>query len=80
MCIYIYIYTYTYMWLLWQGAECNMGNIFQLSHILLPKFEKRGKYLPILLEATCDNYFIVKCLLKLNVARIILLTTCIEPA
>ena len=42
--IYIYTYTYTYMWLLSQGAECNMGNIFQLSHILLAKYEKRGKY------------------------------------
>ena len=28
------------------------------------KYEKREKYLPILNGATCDNYFIVKCLLK----------------
>ena len=38
------------------------------SHILqleiIAKYEKRGKYLPILHEATCDNYFIVKCLFK----------------
>ena len=27
-------------------------------------YEKPGKYLPILHEATCDNYFIVKCLFK----------------
>ena len=47
-----------------QGAECNMGNIFQVSHILqlskiwekkTTKYEKREKYLPILQEATCDN-------------------------
>ena len=28
------------------------------------KYEKRGKYLTILHEATCDNYFIVKCLFE----------------
>ena len=39
----------------------------------MAKYEKRGKYLPTLHEATCDNYFIVKCLLKSNVARVILL-------
>ena len=44
------------------------------------KYEKRGKYLPILQEATCDNYFIVKCLFKLNVSRVILLTSCNEFA
>ena len=41
---------------------------------IIAKYEKRGKYLTILHEATCDNYFIVKYLLKSNVARIILLT------
>ena len=53
------------------GAESNMGNIFWVSHILqliwneiTGKYEKQGKYLPILHEATCDNYFIVKCLFK----------------
>ena len=28
------------------------------------KYEKLGKYLPILLNTTCDNYFIVKSLFK----------------
>ena len=28
------------------------------------KYEKQGKYLPILHEATCDNYSIVKYLFK----------------
>ena len=67
-----------------------MGNIFRVSHIfkliyskiveiveiveIRTKYEKRGKYLPILQGATCDNYFIVKFLLKKNVATIILLT------
>ena len=53
-----------------------MGNIFRSSAFFatLVKYEKRGKYLPILHEATCDNYFIVKCLLKWNTARAILLT------
>ena len=41
---------------------------------IIAKHEKRGKYLPILHEATCDNYFIVKWLLKSNVARAILPT------
>ena len=27
---------------------------------IIAKYEKRGKYLPILHEATCDNYFSVK--------------------
>ena len=39
---------------------------------------KRRKYLPILHEATCENYFIVKCLLKSNVARVNLLTYLIQ--
>ena len=34
--------------------------------------------MPILHETTWDNYFIVKCLLKSNVLRVILLTNCIE--
>ena len=42
--------------------------------LLLAKYEKRGKYLPILQEATCDNYLIIKCLLKSNASRVILLT------
>ena len=38
-----------------------MGNIFRSSAFFatLVKYEKRRKYLPILHEATCDNYFIV---------------------
>ena len=55
------------MQLLLHGAECNMGNIFRVSHILqlilqqiVAKYEKRGKYMLILHEATCDSYFIVK--------------------
>ena len=43
------------------------------SSFLIAKYEKLGKYLPILHEATCNDYFIVKCLLKSNVARVILL-------
>ena len=39
---------------------------------IVAKYEKREKYLPILHEAACDNYFIAKCLLKSNVARVIL--------
>ena len=31
-------------------------------------------------EATYDNYFIVKCLLKSNIARALLVTYCIELA
>ena len=52
-------------------------NLFQASEIIA-KYEKRGKYLLVLQEAMCDNYFIIKCFLKLNVARVILLTNCIE--
>ena len=75
------------MQLLLHGAECNMGNIFRVSHILqlilqqiIAKYEKRGKYMLILHEATCDNYFVVKWLLKSNVARTILLTNWSELA
>ena len=38
----------------------NLSYILQITS----KYEKRRKYLPILYEATCDNYFIVKCLFK----------------
>ena len=65
-----------FMYFFSRGAECNIGNIFRVSHILqftskiiikiIAKYEKRGKYLPILHEVTCYNYFIVKCLLKSN--------------
>ena len=33
---------------------------------IIAKYEKQGKYLPILHEATCNNYFIVKGLLCSN--------------
>ena len=36
---------------------------------IIPKYEKIGKYLPILHEENCDDYFVVKCLLKSNVTR-----------
>ena len=47
---------------------------------IIAEYEKQGKYLPILHEKMCDNYFIVKCLLKSNESREILLTNCIELA
>ena len=43
------------------------------------KYEKKGKYFPILHEATCNNYF-DKYLLKSNVARATLHANCIELA
>ena len=39
---------------------------------IIAKYEKWEKYFPILQEKTCNNYFIVKCLLKSNTARVIL--------
>ena len=47
------------------GAKCNTGNIFPISYIwqITAKYEKRGKYLPILHEETCNNHFIVKRML-----------------
>ena len=45
---------------------------------IIAKYEKRGKYMPILHKATCDNYFSVKCFLIPNMARV--LTNCIELA
>ena len=47
---------------------------------IIAKYEKQGNHLAILHGATCNNYFIVKCLLKSNVASINLLTNCIELA
>ena len=41
---------------------------------IIAKYEKGGKYLPILHEATCDNYFIFKCSLKSNLATVFSLT------
>ena len=46
--------------------------IFRVSHILqliLQAF-KRGKYLPILHQTTCDNYFVIKCFVKLNMVSV----------
>ena len=51
-------------------------NLFEI----IAKYEKRGKYLPIMQEATCDNYFTVKCFLKSNIATIYLLTNSFELA
>ena len=46
------------------------------------KIREMRKLFVILHEATCDNYFIVKSLLKshVDVTRVILLTNCIELA
>ena len=68
----------THMQLLTHGVECNIGNLLRVCDILQLvyskiKYEKRGKYLPTFHEATCDNYFAVKCLLKSNVGIVILL-------
>ena len=41
---------------------------------LIAKYEKQGKYLLILHEATSDNYFILKCFFKSNRTRVISLT------
>ena len=37
---------------------------------MIAKYEKRGKYMSILHETTYDKYFMVNCLLKLNMARV----------
>ena len=44
---------------------CSLFTSLYASEIIA-KYEKRGKYLPILQEAMYDNYFIVKCLLRSN--------------
>ena len=56
------------------GIFSNFIVFCNLLIIIRRKFEKQGKYLQILHEATCNDYFIVECLLKSNVARVILLT------
>ena len=53
-----------------------MENILLISHIfqlisfktseIIEKYEKQGKYLPMLHKAKCDNYFIRKCFLTSN--------------
>ena len=52
------------------GAKCNMGNNFGVPHILQLISQALRQ---LLYKAICDNYFIVICLLKSNVAGIILL-------
>ena len=44
---------------------CSLFTSLCASEIIA-KYEKRGKYLPILHEAIYDNYFIVKCLFRSN--------------
>ena len=69
------------MQLLLHNAEWNMGNIFPVSYIfqlISQAFRRVTK--KIFTNAASENYFIVKCLLKSNVARVILLTKCIELA
>ena len=55
-----------------RGADRDMANIFRVSHILqheiIAKYEEREYDLRILHEVTCDNYFTIKCFLKLNMA------------
>ena len=51
-----------------------------LANEIIAKYEERGKCLPILHEATRDNYFIFRCLLKSNVARVIVLINFIKLA
>ena len=48
--------------------------VFTQNSKIIANNKKRGKYLAMLYEATSDNYFIIKCLLKSNIARVILLT------
>ena len=55
---------------------CSLFTSLHASEILA-RYDKRGKYLAILHEAMCDNYFIVKCLLRSNMSRVLLLTKCI---
>ena len=61
-----------------------MANIFQVLYILqlemIVLYEKRGNYLPILHEVTCNDYLIITCLLKSNMTRVSLLAYCIELA
>ena len=52
------------------GALWEICPIFET----IVKNKEQVKYLLMLHDATYNNYFIVECLLKLNVARIILLT------
>ena len=60
-----------------------MGNIFRVYDIFQlttsdNEFYGEREYLPILHETLCDNYFIIKYLMKSNVSRVILLANFIE--
>ena len=77
--------------LLWHDTECNMGNSSDfpnyatyfrslLASEIIPKYEKREKYLSILHEATCDDYFINRYLLKSSVPSVTLHINCIKLA
>ena len=59
-------------------CQTSNGKYFPSFSYFLYKYEKRGNYLPILHEETCNSYFIFKCLLKSNVTILILRTNCIE--
>ena len=54
------------------SGEWNNSKIWEIRKIFVNI--AGGKYLSILQEATCDNYFIVELSLKSNVSRVILLT------
>ena len=45
-------------------------NLLIVNLSIIAKYEKRGKYLPILHYPKCDKHFIVKYLLKSNAARV----------
>ena len=59
------------------SATWRIFSEFLIFCNLIAKYEKEGKCLPILHEGTCDNYFIVKYLLKSNVSRVILFPNCL---
>ena len=66
-------------YILSHDAECSLGNIFlyfstYFPHLkpfqIIAKFEKKGKYTPLLHGGTCNKYFLVECLLKSNLFSI----------
>ena len=61
-----YLYSLTLFGVSWYLLVCKLAqtNFKKVLNKITAKYEKRGKYLPILREATCNNYFIVKCLFK----------------
>ena len=48
-----------------------------LASEIIAKYEKRGKYFPILHEATCDNYVFVKYMSKSNMQELSYLLTAV---